>query len=94
MYSVIVISTDLFVLTVGHTANYAVVVAQLHSKGVCHGIHPFIVQLRDEDTHTPMPGTVLLGVVLMNTFRGTCRMLGRPYIVYSRNTFVCNFNQT
>ncbi|KAL0267839.1 UNVERIFIED_CONTAM: hypothetical protein PYX00_009994 [Menopon gallinae] len=40
----------------GQTANYAVVVAQLYSKGECHGIHPFIVQLRDEETHEPMPG--------------------------------------
>lgn len=40
----------------GQTANYAVVVAQLHSKGQNHGIHPFIVQLRCEKTHKPMPG--------------------------------------
>lgn len=40
----------------GHSANYAVVVAQLYTKGVCHGIHPFIVQLRDEETWMPMPG--------------------------------------
>ncbi|XP_071441576.1 acyl-coenzyme A oxidase 1 [Hetaerina americana] len=40
----------------GHTANYAVVVAQLITKGERHGIHPFVVQLRDEDTHMPMPG--------------------------------------
>ncbi|KDR23594.1 probable peroxisomal acyl-coenzyme A oxidase 1 isoform X1 [Zootermopsis nevadensis] len=40
----------------GQTANYAVVVAQLHTKGVCHGINPFIVQLRDEETHKPLPG--------------------------------------
>lgn len=39
-----------------HTANYAVVVAQLYLKGKCHGIHPFIVQLRDEETHMPMKG--------------------------------------
>lgn len=39
-----------------HTANYAVVVAQLYTKGECHGIHPFIVQLRDEETHMPLPG--------------------------------------
>jgi acyl-CoA oxidase len=44
---------------VGQTANYAVVVAQLHTKGVCHGIHPFIVQLRDEKTHRPMPGVTV-----------------------------------
>lgn len=40
----------------GHTANYAVVVAQLYTKGECKGIHPFIVQLRDENTHEPLPG--------------------------------------
>ncbi|XP_050519552.1 probable peroxisomal acyl-coenzyme A oxidase 1 [Diabrotica virgifera virgifera] len=40
----------------GHSANYAVVVAQLHTLGKNHGIHPFIVQLRDEETHVPLPG--------------------------------------
>lgn len=43
----------------GHSANYAVVVAQLYTKGECHGIHPFIVQLRDEETHKPMPGIII-----------------------------------
>ncbi|XP_049804071.1 probable peroxisomal acyl-coenzyme A oxidase 1 [Schistocerca nitens] len=43
----------------GQTANYAVVMAQLHTKGKCHGIHPFIVQLRDEETHHPLPGIVI-----------------------------------
>ncbi|XP_065349272.1 probable peroxisomal acyl-coenzyme A oxidase 1 [Cloeon dipterum] len=43
----------------GQTANYAVVVAQLYTKGECHGIHPFIVQLRDEKTHRPMPGVIV-----------------------------------
>lgn len=38
------------------TANYAVVVAQLYTQGQCHGIHPFIVQLRDEETHEPLAG--------------------------------------
>ncbi|XP_012284641.1 probable peroxisomal acyl-coenzyme A oxidase 1 [Orussus abietinus] len=40
----------------GHTANYAVVVAQLYINGLCKGVHPFIVQLRNEETHEPMPG--------------------------------------
>uniref|UniRef100_A0A0A9YPZ1 Acyl-coenzyme A oxidase n=1 Tax=Lygus hesperus TaxID=30085 RepID=A0A0A9YPZ1_LYGHE len=40
----------------GHTANYAIVLAQLYTKGQCHGIHPFIVQLRDEETHMPLKG--------------------------------------
>lgn len=40
----------------GHSANYAVVVAQLYTQDKCHGIHPFIVQLRDEETYKPLPG--------------------------------------
>lgn len=40
----------------GHSTNYAIVVAQLYTKGVCHGIHPFIVQLRDEETWMPLNG--------------------------------------
>lgn len=40
----------------GHTSNYAVVVAQLYTNGQSHGIHPFIVQLRDEETWAPMKG--------------------------------------
>lgn len=40
----------------GHTANYCIVVAQLYTQGKCHGIHPFMVQLRDEETHELLPG--------------------------------------
>ncbi|XP_075992747.1 acyl-coenzyme A oxidase 1-like [Anticarsia gemmatalis] len=40
----------------GQTANYCIVIAQLYTKGECHGIHPFIVQVRDEETHMPLPG--------------------------------------
>jgi acyl-CoA oxidase len=43
-------------ISVGHSANYAVVLAQLYTKGKCYGIHPFIVQLRDEETHEPLSG--------------------------------------
>lgn len=40
----------------GHSTNYATVVAQLYSKGKNHGVYPFIVQLRDEETWMPMKG--------------------------------------
>jgi hypothetical protein len=43
-------------VAVGHTANFAIVVAQLHTQGIWRGIHLFIVQLRDEGTHEPLPG--------------------------------------
>ncbi|CAH0592207.1 unnamed protein product [Chrysodeixis includens] len=39
-----------------HSANYCIVMAQLYTNGQCHGIHPFVVQLRDEETHMPLPG--------------------------------------
>ena len=42
--------------TVGHTATHAVVVARLITKGVDHGVHTFIVQLRSFKDHTPLPG--------------------------------------
>ncbi|XP_045771505.1 probable peroxisomal acyl-coenzyme A oxidase 1 [Maniola jurtina] len=40
----------------GHTANYCVVMAQLYIKGNNYGIQPFMVQIRDEETHMPLPG--------------------------------------
>lgn len=40
----------------GHTANYCIVVAQLYTNGHCHGIHSFVIQIRDEETHMPLPG--------------------------------------
>ena len=43
----------------GHTANYAVVVAQLYINSKCHGIQPFMVQLRDENTWEPLPGITI-----------------------------------
>lgn len=53
-------------LTVGHTANYAIVMAQLYTRGKCEGIHPFLVQIRDEETHEPLPGTVRLVDIKLN----------------------------
>jgi len=38
------------------TCNYVILVAKLYSRGECHGIHPFVVQLRSLEDHTPMPG--------------------------------------
>lgn len=41
---------------VGKSTNYAIVQAQLYTKGVCYGLHPFLVQIRDHESHMPMPG--------------------------------------
>ncbi|KAG7310802.1 hypothetical protein JYU34_003629 [Plutella xylostella] len=42
-----------------HTVNYCVVMAQLYIRGRHHGMQPFLVQLRDEETHIPLPGVKL-----------------------------------
>uniref|UniRef100_A0A2A4IZR4 Acyl-coenzyme A oxidase n=1 Tax=Heliothis virescens TaxID=7102 RepID=A0A2A4IZR4_HELVI len=45
--------------SLAHTANYCVVMAHLYSQGNSCGIQPFIIQLRDEETHMPLPGIKL-----------------------------------
>ncbi|XP_049873464.1 probable peroxisomal acyl-coenzyme A oxidase 1 [Pectinophora gossypiella] len=40
----------------GHTVNYCVVMAQLYTQGKHCGMQPFLVQVRDEETHMPLPG--------------------------------------
>lgn len=40
--------------SLGRTANYAVVMAQLIIKGKPYGPHPFVVQIRDMKTHEPL----------------------------------------
>lgn len=43
----------------GHTANYALVFANLYTLGKRRGIHGFLVQLRDELTHKPLKGITI-----------------------------------
>ncbi|XP_047221568.1 peroxisomal acyl-coenzyme A oxidase 1 isoform X1 [Girardinichthys multiradiatus] len=43
----------------GKTSNYAIVLAQLYTLGNCHGLHAFIVPIRDMTTHEPLPGIVV-----------------------------------
>ncbi|EDV23301.1 uncharacterized protein TRIADDRAFT_27529 [Trichoplax adhaerens] len=43
----------------GKTCNYAVIAAQLYTKGKCYGIHMFIVQLRSLEDHKPLPGVTI-----------------------------------
>ncbi|XP_045447152.1 probable peroxisomal acyl-coenzyme A oxidase 1 [Melitaea cinxia] len=39
-----------------HTANYCMIMAQLYIKDKNYGLQPFMVQIRDEETHMPLPG--------------------------------------
>ncbi|XP_017771028.1 PREDICTED: peroxisomal acyl-coenzyme A oxidase 3-like [Nicrophorus vespilloides] len=41
----------------GQTATHAIVYAQLYTPdGTCHGLHQFVVQIRDIETLQPLPG--------------------------------------
>ena len=42
----------------GLVANHAIVYAQLVIDGKKYGVQPFMVQLRDMQTHKPLPGTM------------------------------------
>jgi hypothetical protein len=43
----------------GRTADHALVMAQLITNGKRHGLHPFVVPLRDRKTRQPLPGVVV-----------------------------------
>jgi acyl-CoA oxidase len=43
----------------GKAASMAVLMAQLWTKGTCYGMHPFFVQIRDFETHLPLPGVIV-----------------------------------
>lgn len=38
----------------GILANYAIVMANLITKGVDQGVHPFLIRIRDQENHRPM----------------------------------------
>ncbi|XP_037953027.1 probable peroxisomal acyl-coenzyme A oxidase 1 [Teleopsis dalmanni] len=40
----------------GHSSNYCIVVAQLFIDNEAKGVEMFFVQVRDEETHMPLPG--------------------------------------
>ncbi|CAD5228053.1 unnamed protein product [Bursaphelenchus xylophilus] len=40
----------------GKIASWCVVMASLITNGKNHGMHPFYIQIRDENTHLPLPG--------------------------------------
>uniref|UniRef100_A0A914WXU4 Acyl-coenzyme A oxidase N-terminal domain-containing protein n=1 Tax=Plectus sambesii TaxID=2011161 RepID=A0A914WXU4_9BILA len=56
MHSPTVTATKWWPGCLGKSSNYAIVVAQLWTLGKCYGPHPFMVQLRDLQTHQPLPG--------------------------------------
>ncbi|XP_023227481.1 peroxisomal acyl-coenzyme A oxidase 3-like [Centruroides sculpturatus] len=50
-------STKIWIGNLGQTATHALVYAQLYTPdNVCHGLHVFVVPVRDPKTHLPYPG--------------------------------------
>jgi acyl-CoA oxidase len=39
----------------GKSSTHAILMAQLYTQGKCYGPHPFVVQLRDLETHRTLP---------------------------------------
>lgn len=60
-----ILLTDLLKVTVwlflglGNTATHAILYAQLYVDGKHHGLHSFIVPIRDPDTLQPYPGVTV-----------------------------------
>lgn len=46
-------------LGLGNTATHAILYAQLYVDGKHHGLHSFVVPIRDPDTLQPYPGVIV-----------------------------------
>lgn len=51
-----ILSCSFALYPVAHSSNHCIVMARLFTQGKDCGIKPFIVQIRDENTHLPLPG--------------------------------------
>lgn len=58
------------------TATRAIVFAQLYIKEECFGVHPFIVQLREDENSAPLPGIIIQPCGLKGGVNGldTCKI--------------------
>lgn len=63
------------VQTVGKTANCCLVMAQLITKGENHGMHFFFVQIRDLNTHEPLPGMPSKKLIVLSNLQLQIKLL-------------------
>jgi len=54
-----VTSTKWWPGNLGKSSNFIMVMAQLWTQGKCHGAYPFMVQIRDFNTHEPLNGVTV-----------------------------------
>ncbi|XP_076456592.1 peroxisomal acyl-coenzyme A oxidase 1-like [Babylonia areolata] len=59
LHSPTVSSTKYWPGGLGKTVNCCILMANLITKGENHGMHPFLVQIRDFETHQPLPGVTV-----------------------------------
>lgn len=59
MHSPTLTSTKWWPGGLGKTSTHAVVMARLFTQGKDHGVHPFVVQIRDNKNHQPLPGCTI-----------------------------------
>ncbi|KAK0413425.1 hypothetical protein QR680_006796 [Steinernema hermaphroditum] len=59
LHSPTISSTKWWPGNLGKSSNHSIVVAQLYVDKKCYGPHTFLVQLRDEETHQPLPGITI-----------------------------------
>ncbi|CAM9432342.1 unnamed protein product [Chrysoparadoxa australica] len=80
--------------TLGRTANHAMVIAQLYTRGKCHGIHNFIVPIRCPHNHTPLEGITAGDIgpkIGFNTMdNGFCRF---NHVRIPRENMAMRYNQ-
>ena len=67
---------------VGKNANHALVFAQLYTQGQRYGIHSFLVRIRDQLTHQPLPGNTHL----------FCSLTREPCFTWKLLPFPCSSN--
>ncbi|KAI9743446.1 MAG: hypothetical protein M1818_002758 [Claussenomyces sp. TS43310] len=65
-------STKFWPGAIGFSCSHAIVMARLMIKEKDHGVHPFIVQFRNLNDYSPMPGVELGDIGLKMSYNGTC----------------------
>ncbi|KAH0932703.1 hypothetical protein HID58_009820 [Brassica napus] len=67
----------------GKVSTHAVVYARLITNGKDHGVHGFIVQLRDLDDHSPLPG-ITIGDIGVKFGNGAYNSMDNGFLMFDK----------